>query len=86
MRKIGVLMCLLSASFGAHGAGWEGNLVKVKKGALLCDFASMKAALLLQKSGDTASIQVLIDKALLSNRAKRVRRHGCGGCFYVYRP
>jgi hypothetical protein len=62
MKRISVLMCLLSVSFGAHGAGWEGSLVKIKKGALLCDFFNMEAALLLRKSGDTASLQALIAK------------------------
>ncbi len=62
MRGIGVLICSLSVCVGAHGAGWEGSLVKIRKGALLCDFFNMETALLLRKSGDTASLQALIAK------------------------
>ena len=46
----------------AHAGGWEGHRVKVKSSTLLCDFSSMKTALILQAAKDEESMQALINK------------------------
>lgn len=40
--------------------GWNGQKVKIKKGTLLCDFLIMETALILEKVGETKSLEALI--------------------------
>mgnify|MGYP001585098970 CR=1 FL=1 len=56
------IVLMLAFTLPAYGGGWEGGKVRVKEGALLCDFFNLERALILQKAGDEDSVQVLINK------------------------
>ena len=54
------LVLLMFFPFTAFAEGWEGSKVKIKKGMLLCDYFTIKKALVLEKSGDAESVNALI--------------------------
>jgi len=60
------IIALIIFSSQAYAAGWEGQLVKISKNTLLCSYSYMEKALILQKAGDTDSIQAFINKGSCS--------------------
>jgi len=56
------LILILLFSIPAYGGGWEGALVKIKKGTLLCNFFNIEKALILTNAGDMDSLNALIKK------------------------
>lgn len=56
------LFLVLMLTMPAYAGGWEGGKVKVKRGALLCDYFNMQTALILEEAKDNESLQALIKK------------------------
>ena len=61
MKKL-CLILIIFFTVPAYGGGWEGSLVKIKKGTLLCDYFNMEKALILVKAKDTDSLNALIKR------------------------